>query len=204
MPPAHTSYSIEHSSLSLQAIVLLSGHNIHACYQCRRCAAGCPVAEECGEAPDQIIRKLLFSDIKAALRSSLVKQCIACHTCGTRCPNGIQTSRIIEILKQVSHKTEEAACRSTDFHDAFLAVIRRHGRFHEMLGMVLYEVKAGIRDIVRGNVKLLFKEMLNQMRLGIMMMKKKRMHLDATSSKAPELSAFFEKYEGSRNVKSGK
>ena len=49
------------------AIEKISGQKLLACYQCRRCAAGCPVGEESGVTPDRLIRMLLLGDA-ASLR----------------------------------------------------------------------------------------------------------------------------------------
>jgi heterodisulfide reductase subunit C len=76
-----------------EEVVRRSGQNIMACYQCRRCAAGCPVGDETGITPDRLIRLIILGDRDAALQNKLVWQCVSCYTCGTRCPNEIQTAR---------------------------------------------------------------------------------------------------------------
>ena len=45
-----------------QEVARRSGQNLLACYQCRRCAAGCPVGEESGVTPDRLIRMILLGD----------------------------------------------------------------------------------------------------------------------------------------------
>src|SRR5512143_1713551 len=87
-----------------QEVARRSGQNLLACYQCRRCAAGCPVGQESGVTPDRLIRMLLLGDAQGAIDNLLVWKCLACYTCGTRCPNNIQTARITETLKQISKK----------------------------------------------------------------------------------------------------
>src|SRR5512138_3797973 len=95
-------YETAASTSLLAEVAKRSGQNLQACYQCRRCAAGCPVGEETGVTPDRLIRLILVGDREAALNNLLVWKCVACYTCGTRCPNNIQTARITEALKQMS------------------------------------------------------------------------------------------------------
>jgi heterodisulfide reductase subunit C len=63
------------------------------------------VGEETGYVtPDRLIRMILLGDREKALSDGLVWKCVSCYTCGTRCPNEIQTARITETLKQMSRK----------------------------------------------------------------------------------------------------
>jgi heterodisulfide reductase subunit C len=106
-----------------------SGQNLLACYQCRRCAAGCPVGKESGVTPDRLIRMLLLGDEQGAIDNLLVWKCLACYTCGTRCPNNIQTARITEVLKQISKKEHHAPLlpKVAAFHGAFVKAAGRPG-----------------------------------------------------------------------------
>jgi len=70
-----------------------SGQNIQACYQCAgaRPAAG---GEEAGVTPDRLNPHGSYGRPGCAVSNLLVWKCVACYTCGTRCPNNIQTARI--------------------------------------------------------------------------------------------------------------
>ena len=173
-----------------------SGQNLLACYQCRRCAAGCPVGEETGVTPDRLIRMILMGDREEALSNLLVWQCVACYTCGTRCPNNIQTARITETLKQMSKEAhlEPLLPRIADFHSSFMKATEHKGRFNEIEGMRIYETKTTIKEIKTGNFGAIIEEMKNQAKLGMTMMKKKRMHfkVDQIKNKA-EVKALYRK-----------
>ena len=87
----------------LDEVTQRSGQNLSACYQCRRCAAGCPVTEETGNvSPDFLIRMIALGDSENALSNELVWKCVSCYTCGTRCPNNIHSARITETLKKMA------------------------------------------------------------------------------------------------------
>jgi heterodisulfide reductase subunit C len=163
-----------------------SGQNILACYQCRRCAAGCPVGEETENlTPDRLIRMIVLGDREAALSNLLVWKCVSCYTCGTRCPNEIQTSRITETLK---HMAKEAGVKPLvpkvkHFHDAFVGSAVRWGRLNELEFMGFYEMKNSFADLKKGNLKGIVEEMLAQTKFALPMLRKKRMHFGMQTSK---------------------
>jgi heterodisulfide reductase subunit C len=173
-----------------------SGQNLLNCYQCRRCAAGCPVGEESGVTPDRLIRMLLLGDEQGALDNLLVWKCLACYTCGTRCPNDIQTARITEALKQISKKQhrEPLVPKVAAFHGAFVKAAGQAGRFNELVGMGMYEAQAALGEFKRGGLKAAIAEVSAQAKLGQAMMKKKRMHLKYESVKNKgEIKALYRK-----------
>lgn len=173
-----------------------SGQNLLACYQCRRCAAGCPVGEESGVTPDRLIRMLLLGDEAGALDNLLVWKCLACYTCGTRCPNDIQTARITEVLKQISKQQhrEPLVPKVAAFHGAFVRAVGQAGRFNELVGMGMYETQAALGEFRRGGLKAAVAEVTTQAKLGRAMQKKGRMHLRYESVKGKgEVKALYRK-----------
>lgn len=170
----------EFSQPLIQEVMNRSGQNILACYQCRRCAAGCPVGEETGVTPDRLIRMIIFGEREEVLNNLLVWKCVACYTCGTRCPNNIQTARINETLKQISKEThiEPLLPKVAAFHDAFLRSTSHFGRVNELEFIGLYEMHNAKRELkYGGGWKAIADEIKNKVKLGISMIKKKRMHL---------------------------
>ena len=196
MPSSSLTYEAAMSRPLLEELMKRSGQNLPACYQCRRCAAGCPVGEETGVTPDQLIRMALLGDTDAALSNLLVGKCVACYTCGTRCPNAIQTARIVETLKQMAKErgVESTDPRIADFHEAFMAATRHFGRFNEIEGMAMYEAKVVAKDIIRGRFKTILADLLSQARLGAALIRKRRMHFGIEKVKGQaEVKALFEK-----------
>jgi len=176
-----------------------SGQNLQACYQCRRCAAGCPVGEETGVTPDRLIRMILVGDREAALNNLLVWKCVSCYTCGTRCPNNIQTARITETLKKMSKEAhlKPLTPRIADFHNAFMTSTGHLGRVNEIELMAIYETKTLLKELAKGNLKGMLDEMVSQGKLGAEMTKKKRMHfgMDRVKNRA-EIKALYKKSKG--------
>jgi heterodisulfide reductase subunit C len=169
----------ENTQAVVDEVMARSGQNITACYQCRRCAAGCPVGEETGYVtPDRLIRMILLGDREQALSNELVWKCVSCYTCGTRCPNEIQTAKITETLKYMSKEEhlDPLLPKVAAFHKSFCTAANHLGRLNEIEFMGLYEMKNTFRNLIRFKFKEIYNETMAQAKLGMMMTKKKRMH----------------------------
>jgi heterodisulfide reductase subunit C2 len=193
------SYETTAARSLIEEVSKRSGQNLQACYQCRRCAAGCPVGEQTGVTPDRLIRLVVLGEREEALNNLLVWKCVACYTCGTRCPNNIQTARITETLKHMSKEAQvkPLAPRIADFHNAFMTSTRHLGRVNEIELMAIYETKTLFRELAKGNVKAAIDEMTAQGKLGAEMTKIKRLHLgvDRVKNRA-EIKALYKKSKG--------
>ena len=79
----------------------LSEQDVLACYQCGKCAAGCPSIEAMDVPPTQVIRLVQLGQVEEALKTKTIWLCAACQTCKVRCPRGVDLSRIMEALRQI-------------------------------------------------------------------------------------------------------
>jgi heterodisulfide reductase subunit C len=89
-----------HSEL-VHRIEEYSGQDLMACYQCGKCAAGCPAAFAMDMLPSQVIRYAQLGLVQPLLDSRTIWLCAACQTCYTRCPKGVDLSRIMEALREI-------------------------------------------------------------------------------------------------------
>ncbi|MGD9329726.1 MAG: 4Fe-4S dicluster domain-containing protein [Desulfobacterales bacterium] len=163
----------------LQQVMERSGQNLSACYQCRRCAAGCSVGDETNYfTPNLLIRMVVLGDRERALNNELVWKCVSCFTCGTRCPNDIQSARITETLKKMAKEAHQQPLypKVADFHDAFVRSGIRWGRVNEMEFMGAYEMKYALRKISAGEFGAVVNEFKTQGRLAMKMARLRRMH----------------------------
>ncbi len=118
------------------------------CYQCQKCSGGCPVSKLTTVMAHQVVRLAQQDQVEALIAAPLVWYCTGCKTCQARCPNGIDISAVLDVLKA---KVLSEANKVTDlasFHTSFLNSVQRHGRVYE-LGMVVgykWRVKRWLED----------------------------------------------------------
>jgi heterodisulfide reductase subunit C len=79
----------------------ISGQNVMACYHCGKCSAGCPMASVMDLQPNQVIRMVQLGQVDEALESKTIWLCASCYTCVTRCPKGVDLSKIMEALRVI-------------------------------------------------------------------------------------------------------
>jgi heterodisulfide reductase subunit C2 len=115
-----------------------AGVSANRCYQCGKCSAGCPLAEEMDMTPSHILR-LLQLDLKGheamILRSYSIWVCLACETCYARCPQEVDIPKMMDYLRSESIRRNLVNPRARDlfkFHRTFLDSIHYTGRLYEI------------------------------------------------------------------------
>ena len=92
----------------LEEVGELSGENVRACYQCGNCSAGCPFSFRMELLPNQIIRLLHLGQEEDVFGSNTVWLCASCLTCASRCPRGVDLSRICEAIRYLALRRGKA------------------------------------------------------------------------------------------------
>lgn len=82
----------------------LTDENIYACYQCGKCSAGCPIAEEMDILPNQIMRWVQIGRRKKVLNSKTVWFCSSCLQCAAKCPKGIDVAKVMDTLRDMAKR----------------------------------------------------------------------------------------------------
>ena len=110
------------------------GENVYLCYQCKKCTAGCPVAEHFDLTPNQVMRAIQFGQKDMILNSKTIWLCAACETCATRCPQGIDITRIMDVLKIMAQREgiKPKVPAVPMFYKSALRGIRYFGRMYEL------------------------------------------------------------------------
>ncbi|NLX12412.1 MAG: 4Fe-4S dicluster domain-containing protein, partial [Phycisphaerales bacterium] len=151
----------------------LAHTNLRDCYQCGKCAAGCPMAERMDLLPNQIIRLLQLGHVEKTMQADAIWQCVSCLTCTTRCPKSVNCAGVLDALRQLSveHNVASPALRRTVlFQKVFLQNIRRNGRLKELELVGMFKTKGFLKDL---SIPLLFKDSL----LAPKMIKRGKFHL---------------------------
>lgn len=142
-----------------------SGQNLGRCFQCRKCTGGCPTVAWYEWSNHAIVRMIQAGKREELLGSKAIWMCVSCETCGTRCPNGIYLSPIMDVLRGMAMaegKVAEPAVVA--FHESFVGSARRFGRVHEATMLMAYkwaskdfftDLGVGLKLFAKGKIPLL-------------------------------------------------
>jgi len=136
-----------HSFLS--EVVRASGANLQACYQCQKCAAGCPVVDAMDLLPNQVLRHVQYGPRERVLGSKTIWICASCYTCSVRCPNDIDIAKIMDTLRHMAIRSGSKPGEKDIpvFHSSFLDEIKSRGRIHEL--SLILRFKSKTRDFFK-------------------------------------------------------
>ena len=126
----------------LHAVEETAGVSLRACYQCKKCSIGCPVAAQTQSPPAEIIRRLQFGAGDELLQTELIWSCLCCETCYARCPNQINFPAVIDALKTIAVAKNVARPRGNAplFNRLFLQMVKLRGRSYDLLAIALYKL----------------------------------------------------------------
>jgi heterodisulfide reductase subunit C2 len=137
---------------------------VSLCIQCRKCTAGCAVADATDLPIADLMGWLRTGDVERAFRSNALWECTGCHACSTRCPSGADPAAVLDELRAVALALGIAPePRAGTFNRAFLKSVRNKGRSDEARLMMTFYLRHGWRkgDIAtawallrRGRVKM--------------------------------------------------
>jgi heterodisulfide reductase subunit C2 len=112
----------------------MSGQVLRECYQCAKCAAGCPLGRAVDLSPQQLVRALQLGQADVALDSKALWLCVGCQTCATRCPCEVDVPRVMDALRAWALASGRTAAERevTTFHRVFLKTVEMMGRVYEV------------------------------------------------------------------------
>jgi heterodisulfide reductase subunit C2 len=126
---------------------LSTNENVSKCYQCGKCAAGCPLSDEMDLKPNQILRHLQqeypgYED--EVLGAYSIWLCLTCQTCSARCPQEVDIPAITDYLRCESIRQNKVNPKAMDilhFHNSFLSSVKSNGKLTEVGLIRNYKLK---------------------------------------------------------------
>ncbi len=126
----------------LRRVAELTGVDVGACYQCKRCTGGCPVSRLVTSGPSEVIRRLHLGAGDELLDTDLIWTCASCGTCSARCPMQIDVAAVMDGLRVLA--MERSALRGQGnvplFNGAFLQTVRLFGRTYDLAMIGAYKL----------------------------------------------------------------
>jgi heterodisulfide reductase subunit C len=139
--------------------------DVQACFQCGRCAAGCPIGDYFDLNVMEAVRLAAYGQEERLLKSKTIWLCAACETCATRCPNDIEIAALMDVCRELALRKGLAPAepKVPAFHRSFLGSVERWGRAYEIGMIATYKMKTG--------------DLLGDMGLGLKMFTKGKLKL---------------------------
>jgi heterodisulfide reductase subunit B len=127
-----------------EAVLDRIGQNIFRCYQCVKCTAGCPLADQFDLTPNQVMRSLQLNDA-SVLSSKAIWLCAGCQTCSTRCPQDIDVVGVMDELRIEARKRKIPAAVPDvqQFNRLFMLFVKWFGRLPELIFILTYKLLRG-------------------------------------------------------------
>lgn len=143
-----------------------SGENVFLCYQCRRCASGCPNRVFMDRTPTELMRYLQLGMVDEAMKGNTIWYCLSCHTCSARCPQGVDIAHVVDTVRILAQEKgmKVNINNARIFGRIWMRMLKYMGRIYEVgltgllnlrTGNPFHDVSFGIRMLKKGKLKLL-------------------------------------------------
>lgn len=87
---------------------LISGVNPRKCMRCGKCSGTCPAYDKMGYHPHQFVNMVETGNVEKLLASESVFTCLSCFACVERCPRGVEPANIIEAVRVMKLRPQNA------------------------------------------------------------------------------------------------
>ena len=111
-----------------------SGENVFLCYQCKKCASGCPARGFMTASPTELMRYVQLGMIDEAMKQNTVWFCVSCQTCSTRCPQDIDIAHVVDTIRIIAQerKIKTDTNNIKVFNWVWMTILKYMGRMYEI------------------------------------------------------------------------
>jgi heterodisulfide reductase subunit C len=79
------------------------GEHIKRCFACASCTLSCPISEvDPGYSPRKLVHMILLGMKDEVLSSDLIWYCLNCYRCYVHCPQDVQFTHVMEVLRSMA------------------------------------------------------------------------------------------------------
>lgn len=162
----HGDKIVEVDSAFAEEIRQRCGENVYLCYQCRKCASGCPNRMFMDSTPAELMRYVQLGMVDEAIRKNTTWYCASCQTCTARCPQDIDIARVFDTIKIIAEekkiKTDSGNVRL--FYLLWMNMLKYMGRMYEggLVGMLnlfsgkpFKDIGLAVKMVRKGKIKLM-------------------------------------------------
>ncbi len=158
--------NIKISSEFAEEIKARCGENVNLCYQCKKCASGCPNRKLMDKTPTELMRQIQLGLVDEAMKGNTVWYCLSCQTCSSRCPQDIDIAHIVDTIQIiVQEKNIKADTKNWKiFNRIWMTCLKYMGRVYEvglvgalnmLTGRPLKDIKLAGKMVKKGKLKMI-------------------------------------------------
>ncbi len=137
-----------------EEIARRSGENVFLCYQCKKCASGCPSRMFMDSTPTELMRYAQLGMVDEAMKKNTIWYCLSCQTCSTRCPQDIDIAHVIDTMRIIVQERKIKADNNKLplFNWLWMTMIKFMGRAYEpgLVGSLNFFTGRHTKDMVLG------------------------------------------------------
>lgn len=166
----------------INEVIAAGGKNAQLCFSCGTCSGGCPTVYAMDYTPRQIMRMVELGIKDRLFKANTIWVCAGCHTCTTRCPRGVEISKVMAALKSIAMKHDYEANEPSGpaWYNSFSEVAVHYGRIFEPELMLKFNLKKSKNPIE------IIRCLLKDAPMGIEMLKKGKLLLTPDKIKGKE------------------
>jgi heterodisulfide reductase subunit C len=124
--------------LKNEVLARLGDLDLSYCFQCGMCSGSCPTLSRMEYGPRRIMHMVRLGLVDQVLRSNDLWFCVSCFTCAARCPQGVEITDVMSVLRNMALARGTARDEEATFSRTFVDVLQRHGRMYEMEVLLRY------------------------------------------------------------------